>query len=800
MLPTSPPPDRARRQACDPAIRCEQIRLLYKNTTLSVCVTIAVASVLSYLQWSVIPHQIVLGWLTYMVFISLARFGLWRFYRNFKNWQTIRAWGIQFFGGAALAAAGWGAAGIVLYPQDQLTNQVFLAFVLGGMMVGAASVLAARLADFVVFIALTGLPACLRLLFQADDVHLAMGLLAMLYTAATLITAWQVHRTIVSSLKLRFENQDLLANLRSSNEHGEVLNDKLRTEAAERKQASEAVEKSERRLELALFGADLGLWDWNLQTGEVFWDRQWAAMLGYELEDLKPALPTWEQLVHPEDRAEMRRALQEHLDGRRPFYESEHRIHTRSGEWKWILSRGKIVARDPDGRPIRITGTHRDVTEHRRTEDALRQSHEVLESRVQERTAKLRDAVALLREEVAERKRSEQERARIETHLQNAQKLEAIGILARGIAHDFNNILTAIIGFTRLAKDDLPPDLPVQDHLEQVVKAGERAADLVRRLLVFSRKGDESAKPVEIGPVVVETLQLLRASIPSSIDFRQEIDPNCGYVLADPTLIHQVVMNLCTNAYQAMQGSVGCLEVTLSPIEVDPRRSGARVGLPRGAYVELTVSDTGPGIPPQIADRVFEPFFTTKDVGQGTGLGLAVVHGVVSRCGGAATFESVPGRGTSFYIYLPRVPADRPPTAEAPGLSPRGAELVLFVDDEEDIAKLGSRMLEDLGYRVTAKTSSLAALQLFTEGPHAFDLVISDFAMPKMTGGELISALREIRPDIPAILISGFHDELLSPEQAMRMELVEQVKKPFLRSDLALAIRRALDRRQASRT
>jgi len=240
--------------------------------------------------------------------------------------------------------------------------------------------------------------------------------------------------------------------------------------------------------------------------------------------------------------------------------------------------------------------------------------------------------------------------------------------------------------------------------------------------------------------------------------------------------------------------------VTLSPIEVDPRRSAARVGLPRGPYVELTVSDTGPGIPPQIADRIFEPFFTTKDVGQGTGLGLAVVHGVVSRCGGAATFESLPGRGTTFYIYLPRVPADRPPTAEAPGLSPRGAEHVLFVDDEEDIAKLGSRMLEDLGYRVTAKTSSLAALQLFTAEPHAFDLVISDFAMPKMTGGELIGALREIRPDIPAILISGYHDELLSPEQAVRMELVEQVKKPFLRSDLALAIRKALDRRQASRT
>ena len=800
MLSTGPGDDTARREACDLAVRAEQIHLLYRNTTLSVTVTLAVASVLGYLQWSVIPHQIVVGWLIYMVLISLARWGLGQFYRNSNGRQTVRAWGIQYFAGAALAAAGWGAAGIVLYPEGQLTNQVFLAFVLGGMMVGAASVLAARVVDFVVFIALTGLPASVRMIVQADSVHVSMGVLAALYTMATLITASRVHLTILNSLKLRFENQDLLVSLRSSNQRGAVLHDKLRAEAEQRVQASEAVEKSEKRLELALFGADLGLWDWNLETGEVFWDRQWAAMLGYELGEVQPAPAAWEQLIHPDDLPEMKRALQEHLDGARPFYESEHRIRTKSSDWKWILSRGKVVARNPEGRPTRITGTHRDVTEHKKTEDALRQSHEVLESRVEERTAKLRDAVAMLREEVAERKRAEQERARIETHLQNAQKLEAIGILARGIAHDFNNILTSIIGFTRLAKDDLPRDSPVQDHLDQVAKAGERAADLVRRLLVFSRKGDESAKPVEIGPVVVETLQLLRASIPATIDFRQRIHPNCGYVLADPTLIHQVVMNLCTNAYQAMQGSVGCLEVTLAPIEADPARAPARVTLSSGPYVELTVSDTGPGIPVQIADRVFEPFFTTKDVGQGTGLGLAVVHGVVSRCGGAATFESVPGKGTSFYIYLPRVPADQPATAESPALMPRGAERVLFVDDEEDIVKLGSRMLEDLGYKVTERTSSLAALQLFLENPYAFDVVISDFAMPKMTGGEFISELRKIRPHIPAILVSGFHDELLSPEQAGGMESVEQVHKPFSRPALATAIRRALDRRPASRT
>ena len=754
-----------------PVIRNEQVRLLYENTAISVGVTVAVASVLSYLQWSVIPHAVVLGWLSYMLAISLARFSLWQFYRKFTRLQTIRAWDIQILIGVALAAAGWGATAFVLYPKNHLTNQLVLAFALGGMMVGAASVLAARVPAFAVFIVLCGLPTSLRLLFETDDVHVAMGRLAVLYTITTLIMAWRVHLTIVSSLQLRFENQDLLTSL----------------------------QKSERRLELALFGADLGLWDWDIQTGAVFWDRQWAAMLGYGLEELQPALQTWEQLIHTDDRPKMQFALREHLDGRQPFYESEHRMRTKSGAWKWILSRGKVVARDLDSRPLRITGTHRDVTDHKRTEDALRQSHEALESRVQERTAELHQAVNLLRDEITERKRAEQERARMEAHLQNVQKLEAIGILARGIAHDFNNILTSIIGYTHLACDDLPRDLPARDHLEQVIKAGERAADLVRRLLVFSRKDDESARPVEIGPVVVETLQLLRASIPSSIDFRQEIDPNCGYVPANPTLIHQVVMNLCTNAYQAMQGSVGCLEVTLAPIELDHSRSTAPVGLPDGPYVKLTVSDTGPGISAAVAERIFEPFFTTKDVGHGTGLGLSVVHGVVSRCGGLATFESLPGTGTSFFVYLPRVPADQQSAEKAPRPAPCGTGHVLFVDDEESIVQLGARMLRDLGYVVTAETSSVRAFDLFTAGADRFDLVISDFAMPKMTGGEFIARLRKVRPDIPAILISGFHDEAIPIEPAGGIDLVERVSKPFTRSDLAFAIRRALDRSNVTR-
>lgn len=786
---TAEPP----RRTLELAVRNEQIRLLYGNTTLSVGVTTAVSSVLAFLQWAVIPHRTVLAWLAYMLLASLGRFSLCQFYRNRANLRTARVWGLLFSIGTALSAAGWGVTALVLYPKDHLTNQVFLAFVLGGMMVGAASVLAARVVDFALFISLSGLPTALRFLAAGDEVHVAMGMLAALYTLATLITAWRVYQTIVSSLRLRFENQDLLASLRLSTHRAEVLNDNLLAEVAERERAAEAVQKSEKRLELALFGGDLGLWDWEIGTGEIFWDGQWAAMLGYELEELKPALATWEHLVHPDDRLPRKLALQEHLDGVRPFYESEQRMSTKGGDWKWILSRGKVVARDAERRPLRITGTNRDVTEHHRTQEALRQSHEVLESRVQERTAELHEAVALLRQEIAERQRAEQERERMEGHLRSAQKLEAIGILARGIAHDFNNILTSIIGFTALAKDALPPESHAQDHLNQVAKAGERAADLVRHLLLFSRKSDESKTPVEIVPVVVETLQLLRASIPSTIEVRQNIAPDCGYVLAGPTLVHQVMMNLCTNAYQAMQGSVGCLEVTLAPVVLDPSSST----LPAGSYVKLTVSDTGPGIPAQLADRVFEPFFTTKEAGKGTGLGLAVVHGVVTNCGGSVSFESTPGKGTSFYVYLPCAAAVRVAAEEAPGPAPGGSERILLVDDEEDIVKLVTHILLDLGYAVMSKTSSLETLRIFISDPHAFDLVISDSTMPKMMGEELIGKLRAVRPDIPAILISGFHDAAVSPEGAKGLALVERLNKPLSRSALALAVRRALDRRTA---
>jgi PAS domain S-box-containing protein len=782
------------------AIRREQVRLLYGNARLAVAVNVLAAFTLAYLQRNVISHPVILGWLAYSLIVAAARYGLDESHRRLaRSFGSIGWWSAMFLTGAALAGIGWGAAAILLYPPSQLINQVLLAFVLGGMMAGASSVLAAQSGALLVFILPPGLMASMRFFLQGDDLHIGMGWLALIYTAATLMTANRINATIVRSLKLRLENSDLVADLQSSNRRAETLNAELEAEILQRKQAAEALKRNEQRLELALFGTDMGLWDSDLQTGGLYLDQKGAAILGYEPGEVRPSWRFWKALVHAEDAAQMTQALRAHLDGETPFYTSEQRVRTKAGEWRWILARGKVVERDSAGRAIRITGTHRDVTERRMLMDELRTSRQALEVRVQERTAELDQAISQLREEITERKRAEQERAAFETHLHVAQRLEAVGVLAGGIAHDFNNILTSIIGFTRLAYDDLPADSPTRYKLEQVLRAGDRAADLVKRLLVFGRKGDQRSELVDVAAVVTEALALLRVSIPRNIEVRQQIDPHAGHILGDASLVEQVVMNLCTNAYQAMKGATGSIKVTLESVDLDSSRPGTLAHLEEGPYIRLTVSDTGPGIATDIADRVFEPFFTTKDVGQGTGLGLAVVHGVAARYGGSVTFESRPGHGTTFYVYLRRELAAQRSNERTPTLMPRGNEHILLVDDEGAIVRLATHMLKNLGYTVTARTSSEEAWELLMRDPEPFDLVITDFAMPRMTGDELIRRARNIRPDIPAILTSGFCGEAGPSEDVPDLALDGYIGKPFSPSTLALTVRKALDSRSGAR-
>jgi len=399
----------------------------------------------------------------------------------------------------------------------------------------------------------------------------------------------------------------------------------------------------------------------------------------------------------------------------------------------------------------------------------------------------------LIYEDITERVRAEEARARLEEQLRQVHKMEAVGTLAGGIAHDFNNILAAILGYTELAASDLPPGHPIGQNLEQVLMACHRAKKLVQQILSFSRPSDQERRPVQLGPVVEEALKLLRATLPTTIEIRSNLAPESGVVKADPTQIHQVLMNLGANAAYAMQDKGGLLEVTLERVHLDSTAAARRAELEPGLYEKLTVRDTGEGMDQEIVDRIFEPFFSTKSPLKGSGMGLAVVHGIVKSHGGSIEVFSRPGQGSTFQIYLPILDDQAAESrTEKPEPVPGGGERILLVDDEEAIVDTNRQMLERLGYRVSARTSSLEALELFKAGPDQFDLVITDQTMPRMTGVELAQEMLRLRPDLPIILCTGFSEQI-SAQQAEAMGIRRFAMKPLVGREVAQVVRQALD-------
>jgi PAS domain S-box-containing protein len=389
-------------------------------------------------------------------------------------------------------------------------------------------------------------------------------------------------------------------------------------------------------------------------------------------------------------------------------------------------------------------------------------------------------------------KQAEQGRLRLEDRLRQAQKMEAIGTLAGGIAHDFNNILAAIIGFTELAKIEAQSNGEATANLAEVLKASFRARDLVRQILTFSRQTETEFGPIQIQLIVKEALKLLRASLPSTIQVRQDIASK-ALVLGDPTQIHQVVMNLCTNAYQSMHARGGVLEVSLAETRIGASPPPDLKALPQGPCLRLRVRDSGPGIDPIIIHRIFDPYFSTKDKGKGTGLGLAVVHGIVKSHRGAIQVLSRLGEGATFDVYFPMAQAAAAAAEAAPEEAVVGGrERILFVDDEPSIEFLGKHMLGSLGYEVTACGTAIAALELFRSDPSAFDLVITDMTMPLMTGDRMAVEMMRLRPDLPVIICTGFN-ELLSKERVQVIGIRALLMKPFLKNEAATVIRQVLD-------
>jgi PAS domain S-box-containing protein len=394
--------------------------------------------------------------------------------------------------------------------------------------------------------------------------------------------------------------------------------------------------------------------------------------------------------------------------------------------------------------------------------------------------------------DITERKKAEEEKARMEAQLRQALKMEAIGTLAGGIAHDFNNILSAIIGYTEMAIEDLPPDAKVARNLGEVLRAGFRARDLVTQILAFSRQAN--IDPIHLHPasIIKEGIKLLRSSIPTTIDIHEDIDPATGVILADPTQIHQILMNLCTNAFHAMEEKGGRLEISLRETELDKGKLGNEPTVEAGTFARLTVHDSGTGIDPAIKNNIFDPYFTTKEAGKGTGMGLAIVHGIVQSYGGFITCESEQGSGTTFNVFLPVVKQDGADKVEIFDDIPTGKEEILFVDDEALIADMAKEILERLGYTVTVRKSSLEALETFHNQPDKFDLVITDQTMPGMTGTELSRRMLQIRPDLPIILCTGY-SSIASETEARFLGIKEFAFKPISLRHMARLIRNLLD-------
>ncbi|MCE5335736.1 MAG: PAS domain S-box protein [Desulfobacteraceae bacterium] len=477
-----------------------------------------------------------------------------------------------------------------------------------------------------------------------------------------------------------------------------------------------------------------------------FFNDMLEHLTGYCVKDLsRPESGAIASLILPEDMNGVSEAIARSVQTRNPF-EVQYRLRHRDGSLRYCLEKGRPVY-DSEGKLLHIDGVIFDHTEQKRLERQLRQ----------------------------------------------AQKMEAIGTLAGGIAHDFNNILATILTYTEIALRDVEPSSPTHSDLKQVVNSAHRAKDLVKQILVFSRQKDSQEKhPFKIGPIIKETLKLLRASLPSTIEIRQRITSKEDIALVDPVQVHQVLINLCSNAAHAMRDKGGVLEIRLTDQEIGPD-SLSFYGVEKpGPYLRLTVSDTGHGIDAETLHRIFDPYFTTKEPGQGTGLGLAVVHGIVKRHEGGIIVYSEPGRGSTFHVLLPRV--KNKPQSETKSEEPivGGTERILFIDDEEAYLRGGARVLKHLGYEITTRQNGLDALELFRSRPDGFDLVITDYTMPKMTGFDLAMQIKQIRSDIPVVLCSGLN-EFISNEKMEEAGIDEVAMKPLGMNDFASVIRKALD-------
>jgi len=520
-----------------------------------------------------------------------------------------------------------------------------------------------------------------------------------------------------------------------------------------RREAEAALVESSKKYRQFIEHAPVGFFTVDASGQFTYANPVLLAMTGYNWDEWSNRPVT--EAVHKKDLPLVLEKVQESRDGKKTQPPFEIRILTASGETMWVqVTSEAIFAQDDDRR---------------------------------EKLAQLQCFVL----DITERRRAEEERGRLQAQLLQSQKMEAIGTLAGGIAHDFNNILSAVLGYAELAQTEMDNAGSREENLQQIINAGNRAKGLVQQILQFSRQTSGEKIPVQVSPLIKEALKLLRASLPTTIDIQSDLGCDAA-IMVDPTQLHQVVMNLCTNSAHSMEQSGGTLTLGLTEEFIDANWDPELLGLKIGRYMKLTVADTGQGIDHGLQKRIFDPFFTTKELGHGTGMGLAVVHGIVQDAGGTVKVKSEPGKGAVFDVYLPITGTEASPVSAADSPLATGSETILLVDDEEFQTDLGKRMLERLGYKVYSRNSSTDALALFQTDPGRFDLVITDLTMPNMTGDQLATEMLKVRSDIPIIMCTGF-SERVTEQQARALGVREFAMKPLVFRELAKIVRKVLD-------
>lgn len=710
----------------------ERIRLLLHNSRTAAIVNICIA----FLTYLAIPSQSYV-WLWLILGVAVIRLISRYWFKRISNRpDNLKKIFFLTLVLVALQGATWGIASILLYNSATDFHRFYLMAIICGMTGGAVLTLTPSVLAFACFTIPAVFPLVFTLLLQSDETFRHAGFMGVVFLLAVHFLAKRISESNSELIDSRSRLEITTKELARHKNHLEILVENRTRELAE---SRETYRRLTEEINDAIYELD--------SKGRITYiSPAITPITGYQPEQALGRYFT--EFVFLDDLPMIQEKFAKVLSG---FLEpSEFRIVDSAGIPRWVRTSSRPILSNAGPTGLRGILTN-----------------------------------------IENEKREMIEKTKLLQQIQDNQKLEAIGTLAGGIAHDFNNILSVIIGFCEITRMNNAENRSVCDNMDKVLKASERARGLIRQILTFSKKTKQEKELVEPHILLHEGIELLAGSIPKTIKIIENISKDSAPILADPAQFNQIIFNLCTNAYYAMKENGGVLEISLDSVTLDSEKAESLPDLQEGPYIRLKITDTGQGIPEESLQRIFEPFYTTKPIGEGSGLGLSVIHGVIRSMGGAITVESTIGKGSVFTVYLPRQEAEIPATAESNELPQGNGEHILVVDDEEMLAHLVRELLVSLGYTVTMSTSGKDGLEKFLKEPSVYDAVLTDQTMPDVTGLQLAVAIMDIRPDLPVIICSGY-SELINEEKAAQMNIAAFLNKPIRRDILALTLRKVI--------